>query len=218
MMMAGSSHHPFSFRSGRKENGPWTVQKKRALFLDPVSLDHSTGLFSAFAVTSRPPAPCPAPSASLGATRAVVGAGSRRSGRQHQEAAQVARAAKSGASAGAALSGWRRRGSSPTTRRPDAPGFPHGSPRKNPGVLRGRRPLFPAGGEGTSRTLPPERPFAYFSHGGKVGRAGARNAPPPRGGHPVLSASPGGKKRSPAGPHVQDVGQHMDQDRGPQVA
>ena len=31
MMMAGSFHPPFSFRSCRKENGPWTVQKKRTL-------------------------------------------------------------------------------------------------------------------------------------------------------------------------------------------
>ena len=31
MMMAGSIHPPFSFRSCRKENGPWTVQKKRTL-------------------------------------------------------------------------------------------------------------------------------------------------------------------------------------------
>ena len=30
-MMAGSFHPPFSFRSCRKENGPWTVQKKRTL-------------------------------------------------------------------------------------------------------------------------------------------------------------------------------------------
>ena len=31
MMMAGSIHPPFSFRSCRKENGSWTVQKKRTL-------------------------------------------------------------------------------------------------------------------------------------------------------------------------------------------
>ena len=30
-MVAGSFHPPFSFRSCRKENGPWTVQKKRTL-------------------------------------------------------------------------------------------------------------------------------------------------------------------------------------------
>ena len=30
-MAAGSFHPPFSFRSCRKENGPWTVQKKRTL-------------------------------------------------------------------------------------------------------------------------------------------------------------------------------------------
>ena len=33
MMMAGSFHPPFSFRPCRKENGPWTVQKKRRLLV-----------------------------------------------------------------------------------------------------------------------------------------------------------------------------------------
>ena len=31
MLMADPFHPPFSFRSCRKENGPWTVQKKRTL-------------------------------------------------------------------------------------------------------------------------------------------------------------------------------------------
>ena len=55
---------PFLFVAPKRK-APWTVEKKRALFLNPVRPGHSTRFSSAFAVTSLLPAPGPAPSASL---------------------------------------------------------------------------------------------------------------------------------------------------------
>ena len=72
-------------------------RSKRKLLAGQDRPDHSTGLSAAFAVTSPPPAPGPALSASLSATWAGIGSrssGSRRTGRLLQEAAQAAKAAE----------------------------------------------------------------------------------------------------------------------------
>ena len=66
--IGGRDPPPIFFSSCRKENGPWTVQKKRALLANREGLDLSTKFPAAFAETSLLPAPGPAPSAPLGAT------------------------------------------------------------------------------------------------------------------------------------------------------
>ena len=93
----GSAPH-FLFR---KENGPRPVQKKTFLL---------TGIALAIQPSAQRLSPSALPHRSLSALRraaaAVVEARDlRRTGRQHQKAAQVSRAAKSGASAGSASAG-----------------------------------------------------------------------------------------------------------------
>ena len=82
-------------------------------------------------------------------------AGSRRTGGQHRKAARVSRAAETDGNTGSAAAV----ASAEAIPQPRAAGdqqtFRMAFPRVLSGVLRGRRPLFPAKGGGTSRTPAP---------------------------------------------------------------
>ena len=68
----GRSHPPFSFRHAEKKTGRGRSKRKGRSLANRERLVLSAKLLSAFAETSLPPAPGPAPSVSLGAI-AVVG-------------------------------------------------------------------------------------------------------------------------------------------------
>ena len=134
----GAGFHPPFLFALPKRKAPWTVEKKRALFLNPVRPDHSTGLFSGFRRNQS--TPCFWPRAFRFTRRYSGGhqeAGFRRTGRQHQEAARASGAAGANASAKSAAAG----SSAEAVPQPRAASkhqsFRMAFPRVFPGVLRG---------------------------------------------------------------------------------